>query len=824
MRNNWVNRCRRCAGLLFLFLVLLGQVTTLQAQSRAIPTPLEILKFNPGDDFKIADWKQITNYFAVLDEKSDRVKVEAIGSSTLKQPLIVAYISAAENIRNLEKHKKIQGKLADPRLVKTESERDELIRDGKTVVVISCSIHSTEIVASQMSMQLAYNLATAKDAETLEILRNTILLLIPSPNPDGINIVADWYRKTLGTPYEGSAPPELYHHYAGHDDNRDWFMLNLKETRAITRLLWKEWFPEIVYDVHQQGTTGSRMFIPPFFDPPNPRIPPLLLRQVGLLGHKMAADLEAAGVHGVITNALYDTWWHGGFRTAPYFHNSIGILSEAASARLMSPVTITTEQLKNSTTRGMNSALETTTNFPNPWPGGVWHPHDILKIELITSRAILSMASKYRAEYLKNFYELGARAVKEDAGGEQESILGFLIPAGQGNDEISARLITALLGQGIEVHRMEKELYLTTRTDAGVHTGEVPAGSFLVFLAQPQRANIESLFEAQHYPTRLTAKGEAERPYDVAGWTLPMQMGVEYAVVTKIKEAAGERSLKLLSDENQVRQDFGLKLRLGDQSPILNPIKVGVRVGLYKSWTGSMDEGWTRFVFDTFNLPYNSVFDRDIRSGNLGEKYDVIILPSLRTREIIEGNRSDVYPPEYSGGISREGTEQLRKFVEGGGKLICFDRSCDFAIATFKLPLKNSVSDLKSSEFYCPGSILRLVPQGTHPITQNVSGGFDAYFANSSAFEENKLIAVSDNSAGGTSSKNSAVSSVRVIARYAHDNLLRSGWLLGEKNLAGKAALVECQVGSGHVILFGFPPQNRGQTWGTFQLIFNAIN
>ncbi len=312
----------------------------------AIPSPKSLLGFTPGEDRTIADWSQITNYFARLDQASDRVTVQTLGQSTLKRPLIVAVISARENILALQKYKDIQRQLADPRLAAQPGQRDRLIADGKVVVTISCSIHSTEIVASQMSMQLAYELATAEDAETREILQNTILLLIPSPNPDGIDIVADWYRKTLNTPYEGKEPPELYHHYAGHDDNRDWFMLNLKETQLITRLLWHEWFPQIVYDVHQQGSNGSRFFIPPFYDPPNPNISPVLLRQVGLIGHKVAADLQAAGFKGVLTNALYDTWWHGGFRTAPYFHNSIGILSEAASARLMTPATVTSEQLE----------------------------------------------------------------------------------------------------------------------------------------------------------------------------------------------------------------------------------------------------------------------------------------------------------------------------------------------------------------------------------------------------------------------------------------------------------------------------------------------
>src|SRR4051812_43289251 len=386
-----------------------------QAQRRAsspttttsIPSPKSVFGFDPGQDRTIIDWKQITDYFARLDKASDRVQVMNIGTSTLGRQMIAAIISAPENIRNLDKYKAIQAKLADPRKIVSDAEREELIRDGKTVVAISCSIHSTEIVASQMSTRLAYELASDNRPDTLSILQNTILILIPSPNPDGVDIVADHYRKTFGTNAEGSSPPELYHYYAGHDDNRDWFMLDLKETKNITRLFWKEWFPQIVYDIHQQGSNGSRFFVPPFYDPPNPHINALLLRQVGLIGHKMAADVTAAGYKGILTNALYDTWWHGGFRTAPYFHNSVGILTEAASARLMSPSNVTREQLARSSTRGMNSAMEVTTNFPNPWAGGTWRPSDIMGMELIACRSVLSLASNYRADYLRNFYELG---------------------------------------------------------------------------------------------------------------------------------------------------------------------------------------------------------------------------------------------------------------------------------------------------------------------------------------------------------------------------------------------------------------------------------
>ena len=788
-----------------------------------IPSPKSVLGFTPGDDRTVADWSQITDYFARLDRASDRVLVQTLGQSTLKRPLIVAVISARENILALPKYKEIQQQLADPRKVAQDSQRDRLIADGKVVVTISCSIHSTEIVASQMSMQLAYELATAQDPETQAILQNTILLLIPSPNPDGIDIVANWYRKTLGTPYEGKEPPELYHHYAGHDDNRDWFMLNLKETQLVTRLLWHDWFPQIVYDVHQQGANGSRFFIPPFYDPPNPNISPLLLRQVGLMGHKIAADLQAAGFKGVLTNALYDTWWHGGFRTAPYFHNSIGILSEAASARLMTPNTVTAEQLSRATTRGMRNATEAMTNFPDPWPAGAWRPRDIMNMEMIAARSILSMASKFRTDYLRNFYELGRKNIQIPM--NKGETIAYMIPAGQARDEAVAKMIGTLVDQGVEVFRLDRELHvvfdhqtlqrtnpvterLGTYKIAGQLTEmhEVPLGSYIIFLSQPQRSNVEVLFEPQIYPNRLTAQGEAERPYDVAGWTLPLQMGIEAHAVVAIRETGNEQKLTRITEGKQVRADLALPLQSGDESPIRNPVKHPVRVGIYKGWTSNMDEGWTRFVFDTFNVPYSSVRDADMRQGGLNAKFDALILPSQQGNQIINGNAAGTLPAEYTGGLTEAGAKNLKEFVNNGGMLICFDDSCDLAIKQLNLPLRNVLEGVKTSEFYCPGSIVSLELDNRHPIATTMSPTLPAYFINSSAY-----VAAAD-------------ANVRVIARYAKENVLLSGWLLGEDKLRGQIALAEVGVGKGRVVLFGFRPQHRGQTWGTLPLIWNTLS
>ncbi len=781
----------------------LAQSVKQRKTRQSVIAPPYVLGFAPGTARTIADWRQITGYFARLDQSSERVLVQTIGETTLKRPFIVAYISAPENIRGLAGFKEIQRRLADPRAIKDAAERDRLVREGKAVVAISCSIHSTEIVASQMSMQLAYELATAQDETTLEILRNTILILIPSANPDGIDIVANWYRKTLGTTYEGTSPPELYHHYAGHDNNRDWFMLNLKETRLVTRLFWKEWFPQIVYDVHQQGQSGSRFTIPPFYDPSNPNIHPLILREVGAIGSKMAADLQAANFEGVITNAQYDTWWHGGFRTVPYFHNSIGILSEAASAKLMTPVNITADQLSKSKGRGMPSALEAATNHPSPWRGGSWGPEKIMAMEMAASRSVLSLAAKYRQNYLRNFYELGQRAVSgTDAPDQPEA---YLIPAGQGNDEAVARLIEILLWQGVEVHRMTRELHMAMSSH-GKDYMEVPLGSYLIYPGQPQRWNIQALFEPQVYPHRLTATGEAEPPYDVAGWTLPMQMGVNIEAVTSIREAASSgRYLKLLTDATEVRKALALAPQAGTSSPIPNPIKRPVRLALYKSHMGSMDEGWTRWVFDNFNVPYDSLRDEDVRRGNLRARFDVIILPSERAKDIAEGNAAGSYPQEFTGGMTEQGIAHLRRFVEEGGTLICFDASTEMAIKRFNLPLRNVLEGVNRKEFYCPGSILSLEVNAQDSLARGMDEQTDAYFINSSAFE-------------ATDSKR-----VRVVARYAKEKLLRSGWLLGEKYIAGRIALAEVAMGQGRVILFGFRPQHRGQAWATLPFVFNAV-
>lgn len=800
----FIHRLRLIALVVSFFALTLVSVVAQKKNSAVnsiVPSPKSVLGFQPTDDKTIADWTQIVNYFQKLDAASPKVAVREIGKTTLGKPLIIAFISSPDNIKNLEKYRQINQKLANPQTIKSDAETQSLIDQGKTIVSISCSIHSTEIVASQMSLNLAYELATRTDADTTEILENTILMLIPSSNPDGIDIVANWYRKTLGTKYEGSSPTELYHHYAGHDDNRDWFMMNLKETQGITKAFWQEWFPHIVYDVHQQGQNSSRFIAPPFFDPPNPRVDPSILREVGLIGYKMVADLQAEKIAGVATNSTYDTWWHGGFRSAPYYHNSIGILTEAASTNLMSPLTVKEEDLRKSRgVRGLPNLMEAATNYPDPWKGGLWRPADIARIEMISSYGLLEMAAKFRPRYLRNFYDLGKANLTAKQGEPQA----FVITAGQPREETISRFLEILMWQGIEVHEMTNELYLAMEKENPQDFHEMPARSFLVMVNQPQKNNILSLFERQVYPNRRNANGEAEVPYDVAGWTLPLQMGIEYDAVWNIRDAANLRkSLKKIENINQARELMNLPANKESFAKMPNPLKTNPRIGLYKGFTGSMDEGWTRLVLDNYQIPFKSISDADFRAGNL--PFDAIILPADSENSIVKGLSAERYPAEYAGGIGDAGVANLKKYVENGGKLICFDDSCALVIEQFDLPVKNVLDGLKRSEFYNPGSIVKVEVDTKNPLARGFKDEAAVYFTNSSAYE------VTDEK------------KVKTIAQYAIKDSLLSGWTVGEKYMNGKTALAESSYGKGKIVLFAFRPQHRGQSFGTFPFIFNAL-
>ncbi len=827
--------------------------TTGQPTVADAPLPPSTYLGHPvGADFRLAGWDTITGYLNRLALASPLVRVDTLGVTTRGRPFVAVTLTATENMERLDEIRLDQAKLADPRRL-ADGELDEQLERQPAVVVISHNIHSTEIASSQGVMELAYSLAT--DAELVPVLRDVVVILIPSVNPDGQQRVVDWYRRTVGTPYEGVGMPWLYHHYVGHDNNRDFFMLTQVESRMVNDLLYRQWFPEVVYDVHQMGNRGARFFVPPFDDPANPNIDPLLVRSISLFGLQISTDLEAAGKSGVVNGRQFDLWWHGGMRTVPSRHNMIGILSEAASANLASPIFQEPGQADRQPDHGVA--------YPNPWPGGWWRIRDIIDYQLIASRAVIELAAVQRRRLIRNFVTLGRRAVEA---GRSVPPFAYVVPHQQRDPGSAAAMLEVLREGAIEIHRA------TAAFEAdGIGYA---AGDWVVLMAQPYRAHAKDLLERQSYPDRrLYPGGPPDTPYDATGWTLPLQMGVEVVDVRTPFEAALELESEPIRPPagrvagsgpafiiepttNVANRAIHRALRDGARVALLSePLESGgrlwpagsailqgdavrasleelaaeqglsaesfrgaangyllqtPRLGLYQPWTASMDEGWTRWVLEGWELPYRTVHDAEIRAGDLRARYDVIILPDLSTSSIVEGRTPGTVPAEYEGGIGSVGVKALRDFVKAGGTLICFDASSGFAIEHLGLRVKDvrpPSSEQRSGEaFYAPGTLLSVMLDTTHPLAYGMPEEAAVLYSNSAIFQ------IPNNARG-----------VSAVARYPEAGQLLSGYAINSEFLNGKAALVEATVGDGRVVLFGFRPQHRGQTHETFKLLFNAV-
>lgn len=760
-----------------LFLLLLTS-TPLAGQGTAtvIPTPRSVLGFDPGDDRRLADWPTLVRYYQALARASDRIDYREIGKSTLGAPLIALAISSPVNLRRLDVLRRLNGRLADPRTIRSNQDAATAVRDGRTMVLITSGIHSDEVGGSLSPVSLAYRLATDTSAATRAILDGVVLWLVPSLNPDGVTIVAKWYARTLGSPAEGSDPPELYHNYVGHDNNRDWYAFTQIETRLVVDSLYSVWHPQIVLDLHQQGATGSRLFLPPYLDPIEPDVDPLLVEGSNALGQSIAWELSGQGKTGISVNAIYDAWTPA--RAYAHYHGAVRILAEAASADLASPVQVPFDRLQ-SNARGFNPR-ERSWNFAMPWPGGRWSLRDIVSYQTDASYSLLQHAARYRDRWLANFLSVGWRAVR----GWRGWPWAYVIPRQQ--DSLALATLFGILSRGQVETRVAQQAF-----SAGGQ--RYPAGTYVVVLRQPYAAFAKTLLERQQYPDRrLYPGGPPERPYDVTAHTLPLLLGVNVVLL-----------------EDSVRVSLSAPIT----PPRATPGYPGFgsrdarRIGVYRSYMAPIDEGWTRWVFDTWKIPYVSVVDSIARGGKLKERFDVLVLPDQPPRDIAEGLPQRRYPAAYSGGLGPDGIQALRQFVTDGGTLVALNEASRFVIQALLLPVRNVLEGVPAEDFYAPGSIFRVAIDQSHPIARGLGAETAAWFEDGPAFD------VLDSS------------QVRVVARYPDDpgDVLLSGWVRHPERVAGRAALVEVRVGSGRVILFGFRPQYRGQSLATYPLLFNSL-
>jgi hypothetical protein len=793
-RSYWSASLRLCG------LVLLLTIATL---AQTVPAPKDVLGWTPGDDRKLASWAQVIDYFKRLDAASDRVQFQEIGKSTMGAPFVYATISSPENLKNLEKYKKINAQLADPRTFRSRAKYAErLIEDGKTIVLITCGIHSTEVGSYLSSMLIAHRLASSNDADIKKILDNTIILLVPSLNPDGVDIVNNWYQKTLGTPYEGTEPPELYHKYVGHDDNRDWYAFTQVETQLTVDKIHNVWHPQIVHDIHQQSAFGSRLFLPPYMQPVEPNVPKQIVDGYTELGNYMAADLRKQGFVGITTNSTYDAWTPA--RAYSHYHGGVRILSETASARLATPITVKFEQLRP----GQNyDPRKEADNFGPVWQGGEWHIGDITRYMTTAAFSLLNNAANEREKWLTRFYEIGKEAVRPRKVGEPWALL--VAP------DFPSGVLLAILERGGVKFDSARQF----RSNGKLYEDNTA----VIRMNQPYASFAKALLESQIYPHLLDEKGNPIPPYDVTAHSLNLLTGIKVGVVSKPIVY------------RRINEFFGL----GDEPKRVRQSAVRL---LYKSYNPSMDEGWTRWVLESYDwmasnerpspgLPFAPASNELIRKRIPAEtKY--IIFPDQSPNQILNGYAKGAMPDKYVGGVGKEGVENLKKFVEAGGTLVFLNRASDFAIEQFNLPLRNVMKGVERKDFFIPGSILRTELDTTNPIAKGMPAESIAWFENGPVFEEVRVTpsGVTNSSSSGDGSPSitskDVTLTVKIIARYPSDpaKILLSGWALGAEKIAGKAALVEITMGKGKIILFGFRPQYRGQSLATFPLFFNAIS
>ncbi len=863
----------RIKALLYLCILLLlccsvfpgfGQVTA----------PEDYLGYKPGADFHLATYEQWLGYLEQLAEETDRMQIFDMGSTSEGRRMKYAIISSEENMAKLEYYKEITRKLSLAKGV-SEEEAERLADEGKAVVWIDAGMHSTEVAPPLQQLQLAYELVTGSDRRTRFIRDNVILLLVQA-NPDGMTIVADWYMKNLGTPYEVSRLPVLYHKYAGHDNNRDFVISNLLETQNINRVVAREWFPEVFYVQHQSAPFPARIWIPPNPEPVNPNQHPLIQRVKNLLGAALGQRFDEADQPGAISRTAFDLWYVG-YADGPSVegHNIPSILTETALYRYATPHYYTINDFPES-----YRDLTMGTFYPSPWQGGWWRLGDAVDYTLTASKAFLDVTAKYRYEFLYYKYKM-ARDVMERFNNEPP--YGWIISANQRDANSTVLLINRLIDYGIEVYKANERF---------VHEGiSYPKGSYIIPTSQPFGMYAKNVLEKQSYPdlreyghlwqgVSRTGKsdGSPMAPYDGVGWTISTQMGIDahemstplkinstllseadrpvgtltgggshyvfsptdnnsFKALNHIFEAGGKVSRSL--DEftlggtrypkgaflvnsgtisaktlNKIASETGILIRGGKVSVKLKSLNKP-RIALYKSWVANMDAGWISFIFEQYAFPFHFLSDAEVRAGNLIDRFDVIILSDQRVSSIINGHRKGTMPPNYVGGITSDGVENLKEFVDNSGVMICNNSSSDLPINEFNLPVRNILQKIPTDSFNCPGSLLKISYDSSHSLTFGMQEKGMAYFSRGRVFE-----IVADTVAAKNNSSNQ---SPKIAASYPDESLLISGWMIGEKVIQKKAAILDVPYGKGKVILFGFNVHNRAQAFSTFKLLFNAI-
>jgi Zinc carboxypeptidase len=890
----------RLLGALVLLLTISLPASPIAQSRTAVPTPASVLGFEPGSDYKLATYDQSIEYLQRLAASSQYIRLVEAGKTSRGRTMYFALISTPDNLRRIDRHREIWRRLAHPQGL-TDGQAEQLARDGKVLVHIDGGLHSTEVAGPEHTLRLAYDLlTTAHQPAKKALLENVIVMLWPTINPDGQQMVAEWYMKNVGTPYELSELPQLYQEYVGHDNNRDAYMLNMIESRVMEHT-WRQWEPQIIYVHHQTGPFPTRIWLPPFSEPVGIDAPPLMSREVNMIGMAIAKGLEERGQVGAThMGTSFDAWYPGYVDYAPNFKNIAAFWTETALYRYATPHDYTIDDFP----QNMRD-LRPRSLYSSPWPPGRWRLGDAVDYMETASYAVIEYASKYRESVLYNRYKAGRDQISR---GKRQAPYAYFVPQQQRDPVAAVELLRRLAFGGVRVSQLTSAVMIEDAT--------WPAGTWVVPTDQEFSALAREVLDVQKYPDLREEPGDLpERPYDAAGWTLPLQMGVRVvrlktplsdemrvkmqllgpmpdfrskpvpyaasavdaapfdsvpgagfdtsssaaAIVPPAGRVSGAgATLTVDPAENNAYRAINYAWTHGAQVTLANG-RYGIvglsdsqetelitslalvaersnggrvikrpRIGLFRPWSGSMDEGWTRWVLEQYGFEYLTLRPADFKTP-LVDKVDVVILaddarlpletpssgrgsstppepqgvPELPRRGASPGQRA--VRPEYADRLSADNLALFDQFIRGGGTLVCLNTASNFAIQQFKLPVRNVVAGLSPQDFFLHGSIVEVATERSSLIMAGMPEKAAVFADNSPVFD------TLDSFKG------------QVLAKYQDSGSpLLSGYLIGEQYINGKAAALDVDLEAGHVILLGFRPIWRGQPFGTFKVLFNA--
>ncbi len=854
-------------ALLTFFITALSQNT--------LQKPEDFFGFVPGSDRNLFTYEQLISYLQKLDASSDKLEMREIGKSPMGRPMYIAFLSAPENIKNLDKLAVINKKLAlDPDLPATAL--DDLTNNGKVFVLATLSMHSTEVGPSQSSPLIAWDLCTTADPEKLKWMADVVYMLVPCHNPDGMDMVVKYYNKTKGSQYEGAALPAVYHKYTGHDNNRDFVMLTQEDTRAISRIYDQDWFPQVMVEKHQMGMTGTRYFVPPNHDPIAENIDEGIWTRMGIFGANLMNDMTAEGLAGVSQNFLFDNYWPGSTETC-IWKNVVGFLTECASARVATPVYIEPSEIS---VEGKGLAeYKKSVNMPLVWNGGWWKLSDIVQYELTSTYSILKTACANKNDILKFRNEL---CRKEVSLGKTKAPYYYILPSDQHDKGELPEFIGLMQRHGIKVYKLTGDIELQNM--------KFSEGDVVIPLSQPFRAFISEVMPKQTYPERhYVPGGEVIKPYDITSWSIPLHSGLKACEIKeipadiedKMTEADPEPSISMpektgnymlfnVTNNESFKAAFtasakgyetgrttsaqviaGTTLPSGsfviktpahdalqgflelfsvmpvfvDEKPDCSEFHVPA-IALVETYMHDMDAGWTRYIFDSYQIPFKILHPGDFNKASLND-FDVIVFPDSDKDLLMEGKvkrgdsyRITSYAPEFTKGIGKKGLQKIVKFINDGGTVVSWGGSTGLFEGPlsfekekdekeeFQFPVNDIAGQLKKDGLFCPGTLIRLKLAQNHPLTAGMPEETGIFFQGENVFMSRVPAFDVDR---------------RVIGTVPEENIVMSGYCEKPEMIGNKALMLWLSKGKGQLVLMGFSPQFRASTHATYKLLFNSI-